>query len=151
MSVLDIGAGDYQAWQKRVGGTFDVMNIYRPDAGLVIHDEGKIIGLPLNRRASLLLWVHNSPFRGVDTIMGECLIVGAPDDEGETQSCPAELLESLTRPHGEWRYEVKVHGEPGWHGNQIVHSNVWDAYNDGLALAERWLRVIDVRVVPVAA
>lgn len=147
IDIVELPQGDYKAWQSYVGGTFDVITMHEPESSLVVHDEGKIIGLPLNRRATLMLWTHNKPFRGRDVIMGDVLILGSVDDEGETLAVSDQLVELLTT-YEEWRYEVKVIGEDGWHGNQVTYDNVWNAYNSALRKAEAWALVVDVRVVP---
>ncbi|WP_425471533.1 DUF3846 domain-containing protein [Sinomonas susongensis] len=49
--------------QKGVGGYIEVLAIDRPDATLVINEDGKSVGLPLNRRATLALWTHLTRWR----------------------------------------------------------------------------------------
>ena len=38
--------------------------------------EGKLDDLPLNQRATVIAWAHNSAFRGYDVIVGNTFIVG---------------------------------------------------------------------------
>lgn len=146
IKLVEVEGGNYREFQKHVGGNFDAINIERPEASIFIHDEGKIIGLPLNRRASVVLWVHNKRFRHVDAIMGDALLIGAPDDVGDTQGIPEELI-NLFLETDEWKYEVQVYDEQGWHGNQITFNEVFDAYDDALVLADRWSKVEEIRIV----
>ncbi len=145
---VEFESGNIKAIQHYVGGWFQVVDIERPGASIFCDEEGKMKGSPLNRRATMLWWTHWTPARNVDVLMGDCLIIGQPDDDGESQSVPDELVNLLFNTEA-FAYEVKVHGESGWYGNQVVLDDVWDAYNDGLSLAERWSRVEEVRVVAV--
>lgn len=143
---VTIERGDYQAYQKYVGGNFDVVNF--ADATYFVHDEGKVIGLDLNRRATLLLWLLDSRWRGRDVINGHAVLVGQPDDEGDTMSVPEALYDLLLNTEG-YRVEVQT-GTPKWDSNRIVYDDPFEAANAGLSLAERWLLVTDVRIVAVS-
>lgn len=150
VTLIELERGDYTKWQKHVGGLFDCISVDRPPASLVINDEGKIHGLPLNRRATLFCWVGNHRFRGVDALVGDCLLVGPVDEEGETMTVPDELLELLFNTE-EYKYMVQVTGEDGWHGNGMRYTDWVEAYEGGVALAERWLKVEQVKVVSAAS
>ncbi|MCO4274304.1 DUF3846 domain-containing protein [Pseudarthrobacter sp. HLT3-5] len=134
--------------QAAVGGLIEVMDIDRPDATLILNEEGKVMGLPMNRRATLLLWVHLTRWRGHDALAGDVLIVGRPDDEGNMQDVPRELVELLFKTKV-YKYEVTTVSDLDvWNGNQRRYEDWVTAYNDGLALASRWFAVNDVRIVP---
>jgi hypothetical protein len=146
ISVVEFDQSDYTQITKLIGGTFGVTDTLRPDASVWYHDEGKILGLPVNRRASLFLWVHRTEFRGYDALMGDVLILGPADDEGNTTSVPDELVELLFNTK-EYRYLVQTSGDDSWNGNGVTYDNWVDAYNGGLSLAERWTLVEHVKVV----
>ena len=146
IELIEIEQGDYKAYQQRIQGPFDCVNLDRPPATLFVHDEGKLIGLPLNRRATLMTWCHNDRYRGMDFIAGDCVLAGQPDDEGETLGCPDELIDLLFNTQ-EYRYMVKTINEDGWHGNAMRYDNWLQAYNDGVGLAERWALVESVKIV----
>jgi hypothetical protein len=146
IELIEIEQGDYRAYQTHVGGPFDCINLDRPSATLFVHDESKILGLPLNRKATLILWTHNDRYRGMDFIAGDCVLAGQPDQEGETLGCPDELIDLLFNTT-EYRYMVKTINEDGWHGNARRYDNWLQAYNDGVGLAERWALVESVKVV----
>ncbi|MBM4646548.1 DUF3846 domain-containing protein [Rhodococcus hoagii] len=147
VQVVEFEQGDINAYQRYVGGMFQCLDIDSPPASIFCNEEAKLIGLELNRRATMLWWTHYPPSRHADIINGDVVIVGQPDDEGETQGVPDELLSLLTQTT-EWRYEVSVINESGWHRNGRTFNNVWAAYNDGLALLDRWVLAQQVRVVP---
>ncbi len=139
---------DADAYRRLVGGYLQVVNLDRPPASMYVNEEGKLTeGLSVNRRATALLWVHNSAFRDADYIVGDAFLVGVPDAEGNDTSVPAELVKLLfeTESYG---IEVQVHGEESWHGNQKRFTDWFNAYMWVLGLADRWTLVREVRVVP---
>ena len=149
LELVEFDQGNIKAIQHYVGGWFQFVDVERPGASIACNEEGKVHGLPLNRRATLIWWTGWTAARQVDALMGDCLIVGLPDEEeGNTQSVPDELVDLLFH-QGQFKYEVQVIGEDGWHGNQIVLGDVFEAFNNGLALAERWSKVTNVRVVSI--
>jgi len=48
--------------------------------------------LPLNQRATVITWAHNSAFRGYDLILGDAFIVGPVDGNGDDLTVPHELV-----------------------------------------------------------
>ncbi|MFI8696710.1 DUF3846 domain-containing protein [Dietzia maris] len=145
--VVEFDQGDISAIQLHVGGMFQCIDINDPSATIFCDEEGKLKGSEVNRRATMLWWVHYPAARGMDVVNGDALVIGHPDEEGNSQGVPDELVDLLLN-HEQWRYEVKVVGDDSWSGNQRTYSNVWGAYNDALALAQRWLAVERVRVIP---
>lgn len=86
--------------QAGVGGYIEAVDIAQvlTDAGLktvnatmFVNEEGKLIGLPVNPRATDFAartiggWFS-------DVILGDVVIIGQPDDEGETQSVPQAAI-----------------------------------------------------------
>lgn len=72
--------------QKYVGGYIEMVQYFDDnDVDVVINEEGKIIGLPLNK-------VIKCNGRVIDFIMGDLLIVGANDETGETISIPEDKI-----------------------------------------------------------
>lgn len=80
--------------QRLVGGLIDVVDIPH-DGTMVFHDEGKLIGLPVNYRATALLWALRTEFIDADVLNGDVIIVGQPDDDGDTTSAPAIFVQLL--------------------------------------------------------
>jgi hypothetical protein len=79
--------------QTYVGGYIEAVT-----AGNVtfwINEEGKLRGLPINRRATAL-WYHLEPAaRGMDVLVGRVIVTGGADDEGHTESVDPEVLNLL--------------------------------------------------------
>lgn len=135
---------DYQAI---TGGSIERVSLENPAASLYVNEDGKLLELPLNRRATLLLWMHNPAFRYRDAIVGDALLIGPVDGDGYDTKVPDELANVLFETK-RFRPEVQVHGESGWHGNDRRFDNWIDAYSYALDLSRRWTAVRDIRVVP---
>lgn len=135
-------------YQKVIGGYFQVIDLTNPEASLYVDEEGKLKHLQMNRRATMLMWIHNPAFMHRDIVTGPALIVGPPDKEGETQNVPQEL-DDLLFDTLSYKVEVQTidNGE-AWNSNQRRYSEWPEAYNAGLSLAERWMAVERVRIVP---
>lgn len=63
--------------QDHVGGYIQILPIGE-DAVLICNEDGKVIGLPMNRRASI-----RYGFRIGDLLVGDVLITGAADADGD--------------------------------------------------------------------
>lgn len=100
-------------YQGVVGGLIEGVSIERVltdtgmksvEATVYVNEEGKLIGLPVNPRATDLCavtiggWIR-------DVIMGDVIVVGPPDDEGETLPVPENVIE-IIREWG-WLTEEK--------------------------------------------
>ena len=86
--------------QGVVGGLIEAVNLHQVlsdsgrhnvDATVFVNEEGKLIGLPVNPRATDLCalaiggWVR-------DVICGDVIVVGPPGPEGEETPCPDEIV-----------------------------------------------------------
>lgn len=73
---------DLETKQKIVGGLIEVTSLLDDDSvDIICNEEGKILGLPLNRDV------------GYDIIAGTFIIAGTADDEGEFTSLSEEQIE----------------------------------------------------------
>lgn len=138
---------DAGAYRRIVGGSFDAVDLFDPRASMYFIDDSDDV-LLMNHRLSMLLWMHNSRYRGMHAFAGDGLIVGPPDHEGNDQDAPAELIELLFKTE-QFVVEAKRPGVPGWYSSQNPLSTWVDAYRLALKLALEWsLAITDVRVVP---
>jgi hypothetical protein len=84
---IDLNDGDHVTILRReVGGPFDVQA--HAEAELWLHDEGRIIGLPINVRVNH--WTLNESTRAKEgtigepqIIYGDVLVAGPADEQGE--------------------------------------------------------------------
>jgi len=65
--------------------------VYLDGATAYVNEEGKLQGLRKNGVATALAHAHNAIY-GDDWIAGNMIIVGNPDDEGETMSLEPEWI-----------------------------------------------------------
>lgn len=90
--VEKVHINDYRGIQDAVGGYFDVVNATE-DTAFWVHDEGLLIGLPINRRATFAMWKLAPDLIRQLILVGPVLVSGGTDDEGNTLSVGDEALE----------------------------------------------------------
>ena len=103
------------------------------------------MGLPPNQHATALLWVHNSAFRGHDTIVGDAFVVGQPGDDDDLPA-PDELVQLLFHTE-RYQIEVQVRGTEDWRTSGLTYTNWYSAYYCAISLAQGRAEVQEVRVV----
>jgi len=141
--------GQITEYQEAVGGWFECIDLDEPAATFFVNEEGKVTNLPLNRRATLMWWANYRAARNVDAFMGNVILMGKPDEDGDTQDVPGELVTLLMKTDL-YKYEVETIEKQGkWYGNQRTFDNYFEACNAALGLLERWTLANDVRVVAV--
>jgi hypothetical protein len=145
ISRTEIEAEDPHAYMWIVEGLPVGVGIQRPPALLVANRHGKINGMPLNRRATLLLWMHAPQFRRQDHLAGPIMLTGLPDENGIATSAPDELVNLLVNTGA---CKVQVRDGDGWLPNDRYFPTWIEAYTAGLVLAIERIHVLDVRVVP---
>jgi len=138
------GLHDYQ---EAVGGLIEAIDLEFPAMSFFANDEGKLIGLPINRRATILWWLHSPAVFGYDMIAGDAVLVGQPDRVGETQSVPDELVALLTAAQS-FKVEVQTAGpDSPWCGNRRRFADYFAAARYAVDLRARWTQVTRARVV----
>lgn len=136
--------GDYQ---QLVGGHIETVPLDDPPTNMYLNEEGKLDQLPINARATLLLWMHNKAFRYNDYIAGDAFLTGPINEDSTDTSVSADLVRMLTEA-GQFRVELQTAGDPEWYGN-LRRFDAWtDAYAYALTLGQHWSQVEDMRVVP---
>ncbi len=158
---------DYQA---AVGGWIEPVDL--PDLGVTIyvHEEGLIMRLPFNPRATFLWWHFVPEARQKAMLVGPALVVGLPDRNGESTDIPARALELLNQPR-EHAVLLKVGDDPAWHTDPsgmlssialpmtagephwlLSAARYEDSFTASIwamVLLERWDGVTDTKVMPV--
>lgn len=139
--------GQITEYQEAVGGYFQCVDIDAPAATFFVNEDGKVINLPLNRRATLAWWVLYRAAQNVDAFMGDVILLGQPDEDGDTQDVPGELV-TLIMKTDLYKYEVQtIDGGDKWYGNMSTFDNYFEACNAALGLLGRWTLASDIRVV----
>lgn len=137
--------GDYQ---QAVGGWIESIDIPSLAVMVFVNEEGLLQHLPFNSRMTFLWWFHVPEARQRAMLVGDAVIVGAPDADGNTIDVPAAVLSLLMETQA-YRVEVQVIGETEWHRNRATYTDYWEAVIWAMLLLERWALATDVRVVPV--
>lgn len=138
-------------YQERVGGYIEGVDLLRPPARMYVNEEGKVRGLPMNRRATMLLWMHNRAFRYGDVIAGDALLVGPVGKESQDTAVPDEYTQMLFEARS-FHVEVQMRGDQ--QPRLMWPLDSWyEAYGFALAWAmgpddRQRPDVADIRVVP---
>lgn len=128
-------------------GNVQVLDLHGPSASLYLSEEGKLRELELNARATGLLWVHNSQFRGADYIAGDAFLLGPVDRDGDDTTVPHEYLRLLLTESGQFRVEAQAPGSVEWRATGLVEGTVFAAYARALTHLTGNPLVEQVRVV----
>lgn len=78
--------GTLVSMQKVVGGPIELIYPFDDPVVLVCHEEGKLLGLPLNRS------LRDQTGKIYDAIAGTFFLCGAPPDTDHLDSLPEELV-----------------------------------------------------------
>lgn len=87
-----------ESLQNAVGGYIEEYMPFEDEVALIVNEEGKIDGLPLNRA------VRNEDGKIIDIVAGKCLIVYAPIESESFLSLPKDLERKY---FNEFRYPEK--------------------------------------------
>ena len=128
LRVEEIEIGDLDA-QNRIP-------LDRPPASLYVDVDSRLMEKPMNRRATTLLWVHNSAMRGHDVVAGDALILGPPDDDGIPTNVPDELVDLLLHT-SRYRVLVQYQDETEFYGTLRTFGSWFEAY--GYAIYIDWV------------
>ena len=79
--------GTLESMQKIVGGYIQILYPFDDPIALVCNEEGKLLGLPLNRG------LRDQTGKIYDVIAGTFFLCGAPQDTDHLDSLPEELVE----------------------------------------------------------
>lgn len=154
---------DYQA---AVDGWIEAVDV--PALGVTIYanEEGLIRRLPFNPRASFLWWYH-VPGAHHAMLVGDVIIVGAPDEDGDGTDAPEEIVDLLTVAR-EYAVAIRIggsstpsesdgklssvllpliHGDPSWCLSLTRHEDYFSATAWAVVFRERWADAVDVKVV----
>ena len=97
---------DLETMQHCVSGAIEV--VYEPgrrDAALICNDEGKLLGLPLNRA------LRDEEGQIYDVIAGTCFICGAPEDSENFTSLTDEQAAYWLKRFAKPEFFVSVNGK----------------------------------------
>ena len=137
---------DYQA---AVGGYVEPIDAGERGMSFFANDEAKLIGLGINRRATIFWWLHLSPARQRDFLAGDVVLVGPTHPSGATLSVPRSIQRLLFTP-STFAVEVRVTGSSKWHRNPADFEDYFEAGGWALDLSIRRREVEQIRVITAA-
>lgn len=137
---------DLEDYQDAVGGHIEAIEAGWEHMSFFANTDAKLVGLGINRRATLLWWLHMAPIRNRDLLAGDVVMVGPADTSGATKSVPCTIQRLLFTP-STYVVEVRVTGSDKWHRNPQSFENYFDAALWALELDELRREVIDIRVI----
>jgi hypothetical protein len=88
----------YRAGQEIVAGLIQPVDMPNAEATVWVNEEGLLLGLPINRRATKLLWANQLEHIDFTLLVGDAYVTGLPDEEGDTTSIPALVAQSILEP-----------------------------------------------------
>jgi Domain of unknown function (DUF3846) len=140
-------SSDLDAYRQIVGGNIEVLDLNHPFASMYFNEEGKLNRLRVNHRATTIMWVHNSVFRGHDVIVGPAFLVGPPDRDGHDMTVPDDLVDLLFHTK-RYRVQFQTRESREWSGDNQAFIDWFEAYTYGVQLAKSWMQIKEIRVVP---
>ncbi|WP_188744598.1 DUF3846 domain-containing protein [Agromyces bauzanensis] len=146
--IREVQVDKLEDYQAIVGGWVEAVDIHSLGITIYVAEEGLIMQLPFNSRASFLWWYFVPEARQKAMLVGPALITGLPDRVGQGTDIPSQVADQLLSK-GEWRVEVKVHGDPKWYKNSATYDDYFEALVWAMVTLERWTLAEDTRVVPV--
>jgi hypothetical protein len=135
-------------YQSAVGGYIELVDIDEHGATMYVDEEGLLRQLPFNPRAPFFWWFWQPGAKNTAMLVGDAVLIGAPDEDGDTTDIPEVLVQVLLH-EGKFRVEVKVTDDPSWHRNDLEIEDCFDATVWAMALLERWTAAERVRVLPI--
>jgi len=127
MYVVDLEQESSYQMREIIGGWFAASEGREVPITLWYHDEGKILDLPMNNRATCVWWSADRRFLRFDYMAGDVIITGLADDDGETQGCPDDFLGLVSKTEG-CSFSIHAH-------HQVVVSTFRGSYMDALTNA----------------
>lgn len=136
------GADGYRAV---IGDWTNDVWLERLSIAIHVDHNGIAEGLPLNIRASRLMWADRPDLIDRVKLYGDALLVG-DDGSGGEADVPEAVRRDLTEP-GDYAVLLRVAGQP-WEFRSDGHEHYLDAVTTGLVLMQCWPEAEDMRVLP---
>lgn len=141
--------GDLADYQKAVGGYIEEISINAPRLAMFANEEGKILGLPVNGRATILWWLHNPGARHRDVVRGDAVLIGPANARGESLSIPDALISLLFQTET-YKVEVRASDDKNvWSTDNRTFDDYFKAATYGLRLTDRRDGTECIRLVAV--
>jgi hypothetical protein len=162
------GLPDYQA---AVEGWIEAVDIPSLGVTLFVNEEGLLRHLPLNARAAFLWWYHVPATRNKAMLVGNAVLVGQPNEDGDHTDVPESVITMLAT-EGEYTVLIKVgagadsyidptngisnillpliSGDPDWFASAARYEDYFSAAVWAMILEERWSEATETKVIPIS-
>ena len=97
--------GSLESMQRIVGGLIQAVYPFDEPVALICNDEGKLLGLPLNRA------LYDSTGQIYDIIAGNFFLCGAPGDSEDFTSLTEEQLQRYQERFAEPEQFLRINGQ----------------------------------------
>lgn len=129
------------------GAPLKVVPIPQLEVVVVANAEGNRRGLPVNTYATLLWWFWAPAIRRQVVLLGDVIVVGEPDPDGQPTNIPASFASGVLSQHGH-SVTLKVTGEKDWYRTEAAANNYFDAIVLAFDLLDNWPEAEAARIVP---
>jgi hypothetical protein len=147
-SVTETVVSTLEDYQAIVGGWIEPVDVPTLGVTIYVHEEGLMLNLPFNSRATFLWWYFVPEARQHAMLVGPALIVGMPNRKGDSTDVPDAVVELLTTPRS-WRVVARLVDDRQWYQEGVTYDDYFDALVWAMVTLERWTAAEDVRVLPV--
>ena len=135
---------DYQA---AVGGWIEGVYMDPPGLMAYVNENGIAERLEFNSRASSLWWLHVPQARQANGLVGDVVVVGPPDDDGDDLDLPGELLGRFTSSEP---FAVLMQVDGVWYRHRNVNRDYWEAILWAVIKLGRVPEIEEVDVAPAS-
>jgi hypothetical protein len=140
-----------EGMQAAVGGNIEAIDLGPLGATFFVNEEGKLMQGPINQRATLLWWCLFPSAVRADVIVGDALMVGAPDEDGNSTDIPKEVVDLLFNTKS-YKAEFQTYDDPNaFNGNQLRFTDYFAAAFYAVQKSLEWRAVKRTRVVSADA
>lgn len=133
-------------YQSAVGGWIEAVDVMPLGSTLYVNEEGLLRQLPFNSRATFLCWYELPPLRHRTVLVGDAVLVGIPDDDGNDTNLPEETLALLVEKT-EFVVITLYEGSPRWVPHPFAYENYFDAVIWAMELSDQATGARGVRVL----
>jgi hypothetical protein len=160
----------FEEYQDAVGGWIEAVDVSNLGVTIYVNEDGRSHHLPFNSRATFLWWYSMPHARSGAMLVGDVVIVGLPDRNGNNTDIPSDVLEKLTSesswgvllkvggevavdPERGWTSRIVpplVKGDPRWLASQVEYPDYFAACAWATILQDLWLSAQETRLVPFA-
>lgn len=146
--ILEGTFNELSDYQQVVGGYIEAVYVRNHPFVLVVNEDGRAKRLAMNRRATILWWLHNPAAIGGSQLRGDVVIVG-PVKHDDFTDVPANMIEMLLHT-AQFQLQVLLsESSDTWVPIGEEVSNFFQAAVRALRLMEVWNPPTDVRVIAV--